>query len=122
VVTPQAWFNQGNALAYLKKFPEAAHAYEEALKERPHWREAEENLALVRSLIPPPKPGDEQQEEAPNQKPDEVKFDLKKNQGKKAQIKMGEQTADVWMRNIQTSPADFLRRKFAIESAGEKRK
>jgi Ca-activated chloride channel family protein len=123
VDTPESWFNQGNALAYLKKFPEAVHAYEEVLQERPHWREAEDNLALVRALIPPPpKPGDKQLEEAPNLKPDEVKFDLKKNQGKKAQINRGEQTADVWMRNIQTSPADFLRRKFAIESAGEKKK
>jgi len=28
----------------------------------------------------------------------------------------------VWMRNIQTSPADFLRRKFAVESAQGKAK
>ena len=32
-----------------------------------------------------------------------------------------EEMADVWMRNIQVSPADFLRRKFAIEAAEKKR-
>jgi Ca-activated chloride channel homolog len=46
VDTPESWFNQGNALAYLKKFPEAVHAYGEALKERPDWREAQETLRL----------------------------------------------------------------------------
>jgi Ca-activated chloride channel family protein len=120
----ESWFNQGNALAYLKKYPDAVHAYAEALKERPHWREAEENLALVRSLIPPPpKKSDEEQEEAPNLKPDQVKVDEKAKKGKKASFNMSpEQMADIWMRNIQTSPADFLRRKFAIESAGEKKR
>jgi Ca-activated chloride channel family protein len=122
VDTPESWFNQGNALAFLKKYPEAAQAYTEALKHRPHWREAQDNLALVRSLIPHPKKPDEQEEQAPNLKPDQIKFDEK---GKKGKSKMNlgkEETADIWMRNIQTSPADFLRRKFAIESAGERRK
>jgi hypothetical protein len=27
------------------------------------------------------------------------------------------QTAEMWMRNIQTSPAQLLRRKFAVEDA-----
>jgi Ca-activated chloride channel homolog len=124
VDTPESWFNQGNALAWLKKYPEAVHAYGEALKARPHWREAEDNLALIRSLIPPPKkPSDEEQEEAPNLKPDEIKFDEKGKKGKKSKSGVGAvPMADIWMRNIQTSPADFLRRKFAIESAEGKRK
>jgi Ca-activated chloride channel family protein len=93
------------------------------LRERPHWREAEENLALVRSLIPPPpKKSDEEQEEAPNLKPDEIKFDKKGKKGKKTLVNAKEEMAEIWMRNIQTSPADFLRRKFAIESAEEKNK
>src|SRR6185437_12631778 len=122
VDSPESWFNQGNALAYLKKYPDAVHAYTEALKERPHWQEAEENLALVRSLIPAPKKSDEEQEEAPNLKPDQVKFDKKGKKGKKTAVNSKEEMADIWMRNIQTSPADFLRRKFAIESAQERRK
>jgi Ca-activated chloride channel homolog len=120
--TPESWFNQGNALAYLKKYPEAVQAYTEALQRRPHWREAEENLALVRSVIPPPKKPEEQ-EEAPNLKPDKITFDEKGKRGKKTRLNFGpEQMADIWMRNIQTSPADFLRRKFAIEGAQAKHK
>jgi Ca-activated chloride channel family protein len=119
--TAESWFNQGNALAYQKKYPEAVNAYNEALKMRPHWREAEDNLAVVRSLIPPPKKPDEQQYD-PTFKPDQFKFDEKGKKGKKGALKIGkEQTADIWMRNIQVSPADFLRRKFAIEAAEKKR-
>jgi Ca-activated chloride channel homolog len=121
VDTPESWFNQGNALAYLKKFPEAASAYNQALKLRPRWREAEDNLALVRSLIPPPKKPEEQQEYDPTFKPDQFKLDEKSKKGKKGMVKVGkEQMADIWMRNIQVSPAEFLRRKFAIEAATEK--
>jgi Ca-activated chloride channel family protein len=120
--TAESWFNQGNALAYLKKYPEAVHAYSEALRERPRWREAEDNLNVVRSLIPPPlKNKNEEQQYDPNLKPDEVKFDKRGKKGKKGQMNVGkEQMADIWMRNIQTSPADFLRRKFEIEAAAER--
>ncbi|MBV9572848.1 MAG: VWA domain-containing protein [Acidobacteriales bacterium] len=122
VDTPESWFDQGNALTYLKKYPEAVQAYNEALARRPHWRAAEDNLALVRSLIPPPpKKSDEEQEVAPDLKPDQIKFDEKGKKGKKGRASFGkEEMAEIWMRNIQTSPADFLRRKFAIESAEDK--
>ena len=59
----------------------------------------------------------------PNLKPDQVKFDEKAKKGKKQAFSMSkEQMADIWMRNIQTSPADFLRWKFAIESAEERKR
>lgn len=120
--TPESWFNQGNALAFLKRYPEAVQAYVEALKQRPKWRDAEENLRLVQSLIPPPPKKPDEDEDAPSLPPDSVKFDDKAKKGKKGKMVFGkEQMADVWMRNIQTSPTEFLRRKFEIESAGEKR-
>jgi Ca-activated chloride channel homolog len=119
VDTPESWFDQGNALAYLKKYPDAIRAYSEALRERPRWREAEENLALVRSLIPPP-PKQPDQQESPDLKPDQIKFDEKGKKGRKRLTFSKQEMADVWMRNIQTSPADFLRQKFAMESFEEK--
>lgn len=120
--SPESWFNQGNALAFLKRYPEAVKAYDQALHGRPGWREAEENLALIQSLIPKPKkPDKEQQQYDPNLKPDQIKFDEKGKGGKKGKMNFGkEQMADVWMRNIQISPADFLRRKFAVENAEER--
>ena len=124
--TAEAWFDQGDALAHLGKYPEAVSAYQQALARRSPWPEALENLKLVQSLIPKPKDkkknDDEQQEEAPNLPPDQMKFDEKSVKGKRTQIKADPiKMADIWMRNIQTTPADFLRRRFAIQAAKERR-
>jgi Ca-activated chloride channel family protein len=117
--TAEAWYNQGNALAHLQKFPEAVHAYEQALQKRPGWTDAEENLKLVRALIPPPKKKEDQQELPPDAERGETEMEEKGEKGKKAlqRAQMDpEKMADIWMRNIQTSPADFLRRRFAIQA------
>jgi Ca-activated chloride channel homolog len=121
--SPESWFNQGDVLALSGKYKEAVKAFGEALRERPGWRVAEENLALVQALIPKQKKPDDDQVEDPSLKPDQVKFDEKGKKGKKGQVNIGkEEMAEVWMRNIQTSPADFLRRKFAIENVEGRRR
>ena len=115
----EAWYNQGNALAHLHRYPEAVHAYEQALQTKPDWQDAQDNLKLVRSLIPPPKKSDAQQEEAPNQEPGETQLEDKDDSGKKGTQRFqmnSEKMVDIWMRNIQTSPAEFLRRRFAIQA------
>ena len=123
--SPEAWYNQGNALAHLGKYADAAQAYQQALAERHPWPEAQDNLALVQSLIPKPKQNkkkkDEEQEISPDLPPDQMKFDEKGKQGKKITIlaKIPVSSADIWMRNIQTTPADFLRRRFAIQATRE---
>jgi Ca-activated chloride channel family protein len=124
--TAEAWYNQGDALAHMSKYSEAVAAYRQALSRHPHWKNAEDNLALVQSLIPKPKDDkkdkQKEQEEAPNLPPDQTKFDQKGKQGKKTRISMKPETmADIWMRNIQTTPADFLRRRFAVQEAKERR-
>jgi Ca-activated chloride channel family protein len=112
--TPESYFNQGNALAKLGRFPAAIASYQEALKRRPDWSEAKANLDLVRRLIP--RKPDEESEEAPNLKPDQIKFDEEGKKGKKTFMDPRKQTADMWMRNIQTSPHDLLLRMFALET------
>jgi Ca-activated chloride channel homolog len=125
--TAESWYDQGNALAHLLKLPEALAAYQQALTRRSPWPEAQENLELVQSLIPAvkkTKKDEEQQEIAPNLPPDQIKFDEKEKGGKKTQtIKVDPaKMADIWMRNIQTTPADFLRRRFAIQAAEERKR
>jgi Ca-activated chloride channel family protein len=124
VDSPESWYNQGNALAYLGKYAEAVQAYRQALARRSPWREAQKNMALVASLIPKPKDKkkDNEEEISPNLPPDQTKFDEKGEKGQKTiQIKADpEKMADIWMRNIQTTPADFLRRRFAVQAAQEK--
>ena len=120
----EAWYNQGNALAHIGKYPDAVQAYQQALARRHPWPEAEENLALIESLIPKAdkEKKDEEQEIAPDIPPDQVKFDEKGKHGKKTQqVKVDpKKMADIWMRNIQTTPADFLRRRFAMQATQER--
>ena len=121
VDTAEGWFNLGNAYAHSGNNEEAIKAYDEALLRRPDWTEAEENRALVASLIPPPEPeSDEEQQGDPHLKPDEVKFDEKGKKGKEGEIEQtmltDEQKAEMWLRRLQVTPADFLRRKFAAQA------
>jgi Ca-activated chloride channel family protein len=116
----ESYFDQGNALAKLGKFPEAATAYQAALRRKPDFADAKANLDLVQKLIPPKKKDDDQEAQDPNEKPDDIKFDDKGNKGKSGQVDAARQTAELWMRNIQTSPAQLLRRKFAIEAQEHK--
>jgi len=123
----EGWYNQGNVLAQLRRYPEAVQAYRQALAQRPAWHEAQENLALIQSLIAKPKDKDkdEETEDSPNLPPDEVKFDEQGKKGKLAKIQQLKvdpaKMAEIWMRNIQTTPADFLRLRFAMQAAQERR-
>jgi Ca-activated chloride channel family protein len=122
VDTAEGWFNLANAYAQSGDNEEAIRAYDEALARRPGWTEAEENKALVASLIPPPEPeSDEEQQGDPHFKPDEIEFDEKGKKGKEGEIEQqmltDEQKAEMWLRRLQVTPADFLRRKFAAQAA-----
>lgn len=46
--TAQAWYNKGNALARLGRYPEAIAAYEEALRRDPQMEDARYNRDLLR--------------------------------------------------------------------------
>ncbi len=120
--SPEARFNAGNAWMLLGKYEQAIAEYERALKLRPDWKAAEENRALAkaRAKLRETQGGDlgDQQEGA-----DEVVFDLNKERGGQDTQIAGEQAASdnavqaIWLRRVQTNPADFLRSKFAYQSA-----
>src|SRR5262249_32258406 len=114
--TAEAFFMQGNSQARLKKYEAAVKAYDNALLKRANFPEAKANRDLVAALIP--KPEDQEEEEAPDLPPDQIKFDEnKKGKSKMMSAAMlRKQTADLWMRNLKVSPADFLRQKFSIEA------
>jgi len=120
--TAEAYFNLGNSYSREENYEQAAAGYEDALERTPGWVEAAENLAVVRALIPPPAneesppPGGE-----PSFSADEIKFDDKADQGTEGEVEMSllsdDQLSEMWMRRLSTSPADFLRRRFAMEAA-----
>jgi Ca-activated chloride channel homolog len=117
---PEAWYDLGNAYAKTGELKLALAAYDKALARRPGFADATANRELVASKIPRQERDDEQEGQEPSQKADEVKFDEKGKTGKKGQVEVehltDEQIAQMWLRGVQTSPAEFLRLKFAAQA------
>lgn len=118
--TAEAWYNQGNALAQLGKLPQAVASYQQALKKRPDWLEAKANLKVLEDAIAAKnkKKDDDQDSNEQADKPDQIQFDDKGKKGKSGVVDVGQQTAEMWMRNIQVTPTDLLARRFSIEARG----
>ena len=121
-------FHLGNSYAQIKNYESAKNSYKEALKKRPDFPEAAYNLRLVEEIIrkieAAKKKEENEQGNDPTFDPDEIKFDKKKNKGKEGEIDdlklTPEKMAEIWMRNIQTSPAEFLQRKFYQQAESKK--
>ena len=124
VPTAEAAYNRGNALVMLGRYEEAIKSYEKALKLRPGWLEAEQNRGIAQArkeMLAPPDSDDGGtggQLEA-----DEIVFDDTGRVNKSGQeqvIEAGEALSDqemraVWLRRMQSDPADFLRARFSYQ-------
>lgn len=120
VDTAESWYNQANTLLHLGKFEEAVTAYHKAIEKRKNWPDAEADLIIAERLLKEQQDKEQEQQQEPNQKPDSIQFDDKGKQGKEGQVSVAEQTSEMWMKNIQVSPADLMARKFALEAQGQK--
>jgi Ca-activated chloride channel family protein len=113
-------YNRGNALVMLGKYDDAVKSYDRALSLRPKWKEANDNrrLAEIRGDRLKTEGGDETGGQVD---PDEIVFGKSKHQaGDTVQVDGGaplsdEQLSALWLRRVQTKPADFLRAKFAYQ-------
>ena len=124
VSTPEAMFNEGNALLLTGKYQDAIDRYNKVLKSRPDWKEAKENrdLAVARSKLLNDHGGD-----AGDQRlgADKIVFDPKKPPGGQDTEVAGDKAASnaviqsMWLRRVQTKPADFLKAKFAYQLSME---
>lgn len=122
--TAEANFNLGNAWLLRGKYETAIAGYDRALEQRPDWREARENreLAVARAKLVERQGG-----EMGDQKigADEIVFDKKKQSGGQDTDIAGEQAVTdasvqaMWLRRVQTKPADFLKAKFSYQHAME---
>jgi Ca-activated chloride channel family protein len=118
--TPEGAYNRGNALLMAGKYDDAIKSYDRALSLRPGWTDAEDNraIAVVRRDRLKKEGGDVTGGQS---KPDEVVFGKGKNQaGDTVQVDAGEPLSDdqlraLWLRRVQTKPADFLRARFAYQ-------
>jgi Ca-activated chloride channel family protein len=122
VATPEAEYDRGNSLVMLGKYDDAVKSYDRALSLRPGWKDAEDNraVAVVRRERMTFKGGDATGGQV---KADKIVFEKGKNPnpGEKTEVAGGDPLSDeelrgLWLRRVQTKPADFLRAKFAFQA------
>jgi Ca-activated chloride channel family protein len=123
--TVEGKFALGNAQAQNHAFEKAIAAYDEVLKAQPGNVAAKTNRGIVQAALDAREEKRRKQEKGdsapPDEKADEMRVDPKQKGGKRITVKPEDVTtagaAEAWMRQVQTSPADFLKLKFAIQAA-----
>ena len=122
--SPEAAYNRGNALVMLGRYEEAIKSYEDALKVRPDWTVAADNLAIARVRLERLAPPETDDGGTGGQlAADEIVFDDSgrvNKSGSEDVTEGGEGLSDdemraVWLRRVQNDPADFLRTRFAYQ-------
>jgi Ca-activated chloride channel family protein len=123
--TADAEFNRGNCLIMRGKYEQAVERFDRALELKPEFEEARINrdIAIARAKLVERKGGDMGQQEIGA---DEIVFDKNKKPGGQDTEAEGSQPLSdsemqaLWLRRVQTKPADFLKAKFAYQlSAGD---
>ncbi|WEK07101.1 MAG: VWA domain-containing protein [Candidatus Pseudomonas colombiensis] len=108
-----AYFYLGNIHVRRFKFDQAIAAYQQALKVQPQFPEASTNLALAIALK---KDTESAEQNAPEVKPDAIKFDKAPGKGQSKAVQTQQASNDdLWLQNLSTSPAQFLRHKFSLQ-------
>ena len=125
IEAPAGRFALGNAEAQNHAYEKAIKAYDEVLAIQPNNAGAKHNKAIVEAALEAQEDRRRKQEKGeapPDEKADEMRVDRKQKDGKRVRVQAQDLTtpgaAEAWMREVQTSPADFLKRKFSIQSAG----
>lgn len=123
----EAHYNRGNANIMLGEYDAAIAAYQNALAKRPDWAEAEQNLAIAKlrkqALAPP---DDDFGGTGGMLEADEIVFDQsgRVNNSSSEQVldatdqQLGEDAMRaMWLRKVETRPADFLAARFNYQLA-----
>jgi Ca-activated chloride channel family protein len=123
----EANYNRGNAHVMLGDYDAAIEAYRTALSKKPDWPEAKQNLqiaSLRKQALAPPEDdfgGTGGQLEA-----DEIVFDqsgrVNKSSNEQVIDATGQQQGEeamraMWLRKVETRPADFLAARFNYQLA-----
>ncbi len=124
--TPESWFNIGNSLVMQGAYEDAIDAYDTALSKQPGWKNAETNREIARLRAERIK-AEGGEMTGGKLKADEYIFTSggnSKNGKEKESSDGGESLSDtalqqLWLRRVQTRPADFLKSKFACQAQRE---
>jgi len=117
----EGFYNRGNALYKGRDYRGAIKAFEQAVAMAPAWVDAGDNLALARWTLDYIEEQREQSDTGDESElgADDVTFDNEDNRGKSIEITrestIEKQSAEKWMRTVDTRTADFLRTRFRIE-------
>jgi len=116
-------YDRGNTLIMLGKYDDAIHSYARALQLRPDWKEADDNRALAQVRKDRlAQSGGAEEGTGGQLKPDAIVFDdhPQENKGETVEVAGGSPLSDeelrtLWLRRVQTKPADFLKARFAYQ-------
>ena len=124
---PEGPYNRGNALIFLGRYEEAIASFDAALALRPEWTEAAENRAIavarLEALAPPE---DDAGGTGGMLGADEIVMDESGRvnaSGEEQVLEAGDTAQDeaslraLWLRRVDTRPADFLAAKFGAQLA-----
>jgi Ca-activated chloride channel family protein len=117
------FFNRGNAFMKGREYGKAISAYEQAVAEAPDWTEAADNLRLATYVLEyierarlQSDTGDDSELGA-----DDYVYDNTQNKGAEVEITNQStielESADKWMRMVDTETRDFLRTRFLLEAS-----
>lgn len=119
--TPEAEFNRGNCLVMLGQYEAAIARYDRALELRADWDDARINrdIAVARARLVERKGADMGDQKLGA---DGITFEKgQKGGGQDTQVEAqalsGAEMQALWLRRVQTKPADFLKAKFAHQFA-----
>jgi Ca-activated chloride channel family protein len=128
--TPEGCFNHGNALVFQGNYTAAVDRYSRALELRPNWTAAATNhdIALTRAKLLEFQGGEgtggklgADDTIISNQPPTDTSNDQTEIVEDTAPISDADLRA-VWLRQVQTNPADFLKSKFRYQASQEAQK
>jgi Ca-activated chloride channel family protein len=116
------FYNRGNAFMKAFEYRKAITAYEQAVNEAPDWLEARENLELARYTLDYIERAREQSDtgEEAGIGADDTVYDNESDRGAETEVSresaLEAQSAEKWMRAIDTETSEFLRTRFLLEA------
>lgn len=123
--TANGFFNRGNAFMKGREYAKAIVAYEQAVAEAPEWKEARDNLALATYTLAYIERSREQSDSGDETElsADDYVFDNTRERGREMEITqestIAMESAEKWMRGVDTDTSDFLRTRFQLEASRE---